>query len=69
MIKVSRKFFEAVKLADRPAYKIAWEAGIHPVTLSKILHNYCKIVANDPRVNAVGKVLSLNPGECFEEVQ
>ena len=68
MIKVSKRFFEAVKLADRPAYKIAWEAGLHPVILSKILHGYDRVWPNDRRVIAVGKVLGLQPAECFEKV-
>ncbi len=66
MIRVSRRFIEAVKLADKPAYKIAWEAGIHPVLLSKILHGYDRIWPNDRRVKAVAKVLGLDPQECFE---
>lgn len=66
MVKVSQKFFEAVKLADRPAYKIAWEAGLHPVILSKILHGYDKLWPNDRRVIAVARVLGLQPQECFE---
>jgi hypothetical protein len=65
MVKVSQKFFEAVKLANRPAYKIAWEAGLHPVILSKILHGYDRLWPNDRRVLAVGKILGLRPEECF----
>ena len=67
MTKVSRRFIEALKLADRPAYKIAWEAGIHPVLLSKIIHGYDRLWPNDRRVLAVGKILGLNSDECFEE--
>lgn len=67
MIRISRRFFEAVKLADRPNYRIAMEAGIHPVLLSKILHGYERINPNDDRVLAVGKLLGLQPHECFSE--
>jgi len=66
-MKVSKKFIEAVKLADHPAYKIAWEAGLHPVVLSKILHGYDRLWPNDRRVIAVAKVLGLQPEECFQE--
>ena len=66
MVKVSRKFIEAVKLAPRPAYRIAWEAGIHPVLLSKILHGYERVRPNDQRVIAVGGLLGLRADECFE---
>jgi hypothetical protein len=65
MIKVSHKFIAAVKLAGRPAYRIAWEAELHPVLLSKIISGYERIRPNDGRVIAVGKVLGLPPGECF----
>jgi hypothetical protein len=66
MVTVSQKFFAAVKLANRPAYKIAWEAGLHPVILSKILHGYDRIWPNDRRVVAVAKVLGIKPDECFD---
>ncbi|MGD0917777.1 MAG: helix-turn-helix domain-containing protein [Thermodesulfobacteriota bacterium] len=66
MLKISQKFFGAVKLANRPAYRIALDAGLHPVTLSKILHGYDRIWPNDHRVIAVAKVLGLKPDECFE---
>lgn len=68
MVKVSKRFIEAVKLANRPAYKIAWEAGLHPVILSKILHGYDRVWPNDRRVIAVAKVLNLKPDDCFEKV-
>jgi hypothetical protein len=34
---ISKRFREAVKLDPRPQYKLAWEAGLNPVTLSQIL--------------------------------
>ena len=66
MIRVSRKFIEAVKLADQPAYRIAQRAGIDSALLSKILHGNGKIWPNDRRVLAVGKILGLDPDDCFE---
>ena len=66
MLKVSQKFFGAVKLANRPAYRIALEAGLHPVTFSKILHGYARLWPNDRRVIAIGKILGLEPEECFD---
>ncbi len=65
-MNISRKFYEAVKLADRPSYRIAIEAGIQPVILSKLLHGCEKVRPNDFRVIAVGKILGLTPEECFE---
>jgi hypothetical protein len=66
VIRVSRKFVEAVKLADQPAYRIAQQAGIDSAALSKILHANGKIWPKDRRVLAVATVLGLDPGECFE---
>ena len=68
MLKVSKKFIEAVKLGDRPGYKIAQEAGLHPVQLSKVVTGYDRIWPNDRRVLAVAKVLGLDPEDCFEKV-
>ena len=67
MLRVSRRFYEAIKLNEQPGYKIAWKAGIHPVTLSRILHGYDRVYPNDRRVISVGKVLGLQPVECFED--
>lgn len=68
MIQVSRKFIAAIKLADRPAYRIAQQADIDSVTLSKLLHGNGKVWPNDRRVLAVARVLGLDPGDCFERV-
>ncbi len=65
MLRVSKRFIEAVKLGDRPGYKIAQEAGLHPVQLSKIITGYDKVWPNDRRVLAVAKVIGLDPKECF----
>ena len=62
---VSGKLIAAIKLADRPAYKIAHEAELHPSTLSKILHGIDEVKPGDPRVVRVAKVLGLEPEECF----
>jgi len=67
MIRVSRKFIAAVKMADRPAYKIAWEARLHPAYLSRLIHGYDRIYPHDRRIIRVGKILGLKPDECFEE--
>ncbi len=65
-MKVSRRFIEALKLGDQRSYKIAWQAGLNPSTLSKLICGIEKVKPNDPRVLAVGKILGLNPEGCFE---
>jgi hypothetical protein len=67
MVGVSKTFRVAVKLADRPAWKIAYEAGIHPNVLSKILTGAVKIKHGDQRVLKVAHVLGLDPEGCFED--
>ena len=62
---LSREFVIAVKLADRPMYRIALQAKIHPSTLSKIITGAEPVAANDWRVLAVAKVLGLAPKQCF----
>jgi hypothetical protein len=67
-MKVSRKFIEALKLGDQRSYKIAWQAGLSPSTLSKLVNGIEKVKPNDPRVISAGRILGLKPNECIEEV-
>ena len=64
---VSQKLIAAIKLNPSPAYKIAWEAGVNPTTLSKLIHGIEKPKLNDPRIVKVGKVLGIPAEECFRE--
>ena len=66
---VSQKFIAAVKLNPRPAYEIAWEAGVNPTMLSKLLNGIERPKPDDPRVIAIGKVLNIPPDECFQETR
>lgn len=65
---ISRDFRVAVKLADIPAWKIAYRAGINPTVLSKIMSGALRVKDNDPRVLKIGAVVGLKPKECFAEV-
>jgi hypothetical protein len=67
MLSLSRQFIEAVKLAPRPAYRIAHDAGLHPATLSKLLTGAERVRPEDPRVLAVARVLGIDADRCFEE--
>jgi len=64
---VSRVLIERLKLSSRRQYQIAWEAGMHPSTLSKLINGICRVKPSDPRIIRLGMVLGLNPGECFQE--
>lgn len=66
MISISSKLFQTIKLNQTPAYKLAFQAGIHPNTLSKILHSALPIKNGDSRVLRLGEVLGLKPEELFE---
>lgn len=68
MIKISEKFWVAVKTSHLRGYEIANLAGIHPTTLSKLLWEIKSLNSQDQKVIAVGKVLGLEPDECFEKL-
>jgi hypothetical protein len=55
----------AIKLADRPAWRIALEAGISPTVLSRLLTGYARLRPNDPRLLRVGEILGVPPEEVF----
>ena len=63
---VSKKLKAAVKLSDKKLYVIAHEAGMHPSMLSNIINEALNIKDNDERVIKIGKVLGLEPEDCFE---
>jgi len=63
---ISKKLFAAIKLAPEPAYRIAQKASLQPSVLSRLMCGIEKVKPNDPRLIAVGKVLGLQPSECFE---
>ena len=67
-MKLSEKFIHAVKLAEIRQYKICQKARppLHPSVLSRLMNGIEKVRDNDARVIAVGRVLGLNPHECFE---
>lgn len=64
--KISRQFLAELKLHDLPAYKIAARAGVNGNTLSKLICGILPCRREDERIIAVGKVLCLEPAECFE---
>ena len=63
---ISKKFKIAVKLAEVPAWKIAFRAGINPNVLSKIMSGALRVREGDQRVLRVAQILNLKPGDCFE---
>jgi hypothetical protein len=68
LVKASRRLLEALKLHNEPAYKLAWRCGLHPSSLSKLVHGAQLLQPNDARIIAVGRELGLAPGDCFETV-
>jgi hypothetical protein len=66
---VSRRLKVRVKLSRLKAYQIAHVAGLHPSTLSRILHGVEKVSDGDSRVVAIGKVVGLDPEQCFEHAE
>jgi hypothetical protein len=66
MVKVSRRFVTALKLADRPAYRIAQRAGLHPSVLSRLIHGAEPVREGDKRLLRVAKLLDVPSDEVFE---
>ena len=64
---VSRDFKIAVKLAEMPAWRIAYQAGINPNVLSKIISGALRVRNGDWRVLKIGAVVGLKPEECFTQ--
>ena len=49
---ISTKFREALRDAELPQYKIAWQAGIEPTVLSALLIGAKRFHDNDERIIA-----------------
>ena len=65
MVQASRKLVEALKLHREPAYKLSWRIGLHPSTLSKLIHGAQPMQPDDARIIALGRELGLAPADCF----
>lgn len=63
---LSKKFTDALKLSAKPQYSLAWQAGLHPTTLSKYVIGYLMPRPNDLRLIKLGKLLGLKPEDIFE---
>ena len=66
--RVSRRFYEAVKLSDRHAVDLAHDSGLDSSTLSLILNGRRGVRLNDPRIVRLGKLVGLKPADIFEPV-
>ena len=66
-MNLSKRFLIEVKLNELPAYRLAQMAGINPNELSKLINGIVKVKPQDERIIRVGKVLGLDPCECFQE--
>lgn len=65
-MQISKKFIQSLKLSTTPAYQLAWRAGIHPNTLSKLVTGYLRVKKNDPRLLKIGELLGLKPEDIFK---
>lgn len=68
--KLGRELRAAIRNAARQPgrrqYQLARAVGIHPVTLSDLMRGARDVQHGDPRVLALGNLLGLDPGSCFE---
>ncbi len=63
---MNQKLKNAIKLSDMRQYEIARAAGIHHVTLSKLMHNIVDAKPGNPNVIAIGRVMGFSEKDCFE---
>lgn len=56
----------AIKLNDKPAYKIAQEAGLNLNVFFKIINGAIDVKPGDLRVARVAKILGLKTQDLFE---
>lgn len=64
-VKVSKNLWQAIKLADRPAYAIAHESGLSASMLTTLICGIERIKKDDPRIIRVGKTLGIPARDCF----
>jgi hypothetical protein len=70
MLKVSQKLRLAVLQATcngTRQYQIARAANIHPTVMSALLHDIRRVQPDDPRVIAIGKIVGIDPPDCFTD--
>jgi transcriptional regulator with XRE-family HTH domain len=67
-LRTSYRFRARLKLHKLPAYQIAQHADVDPATLSKLVHGAIAVKPGDERVIAVGRILGLEPEDCFERI-
>jgi hypothetical protein len=65
-MRVSRKLRNAVRLSDLKVYEIGHLAGLHPSTVSKLIHGAELPKPGDRRVLAIAAVVGVPPEECFD---
>jgi hypothetical protein len=64
--RVSKEFIVAVKLADRPAWRIATAAGVSPTVLSRWLSGYQSVEPDDARLLRIAAALGVPRERLFE---
>jgi transcriptional regulator with XRE-family HTH domain len=63
---ISRILRLAIRSANYRQHQIARLCGVHPVTLSCWMSGARDVELGDPRVIAIGNLLNVPDGECFE---
>lgn len=53
----------------RRQYALARAAGLHPTLFSAIINSAVPLHPNDARVIQIGRVLGLEPADCFGDVE
>jgi len=64
---MNKKLKNAIKLSDMRQYQIARKAGIHHVTLSKLMNDIVPVKPGNKNLIAIGRVMGFKPEACFKE--
>ena len=66
MLRMSQELKIALKLGERPMYKVAFAAGLSPATLSKLLRGGVRLQENDVRIAAIAREVGIPVERCIE---
>ena len=61
----SKKLRNAVKVADKPAYRLAQRIGVSPSQMSAWLCGIVPVNRGDPRITQLGELVGVPPEDCF----
>jgi hypothetical protein len=65
---MTKQLITALKLGPEPQYRVAMRAGLHPATLSRLVHGAEQVRERDERVLRVALLVGVGADEALEAV-